>query len=154
MEETTPDFPMSFPSYQSLTSLPSASCTVQRCSAPARGVLTSHPQRTMSAFQTRQPALTVVQSRSRSRSRNRNIGIGTGRESQLRVMEPSSCSNCKTGNTLAKWQTWAQNPKHEIRRTQILQAKQIQNQNDQKQFVLEYPCKPGLSRHRFEHLNF
>jgi hypothetical protein len=30
-------------------------------SAPARGVLTSHPQRTMSAFQTRLPVLTVVQ---------------------------------------------------------------------------------------------
>ena len=40
--------------------------------APARGVLTTHPQRTMSAFQTRQPALTVVQSRSRSRSKSRN----------------------------------------------------------------------------------
>ena len=44
-----------------------------------------------------------------------------------------------TRNTLAKWQTWAQNPKHEIRRTQILQAKQIQNQNDQKQPVFKYP---------------
>ena len=35
--------------------------------APAPGVLTSHPQRIMSAFQTQQPASTVVQSRSRSR---------------------------------------------------------------------------------------
>jgi hypothetical protein len=40
-------------------------------------------------------------------------------------------------NTLAKWHTWAQNPKHEIRRTQILQAKQIQNQNDQKTVCLQ-----------------
>ena len=52
-------------------------------------------------------------------------------------------------NTSAKWQTWAQNPKHEIRN-----SKQIQNQNDQKQFVFKDPCKSGLSRHRFEHLNF
>jgi hypothetical protein len=29
--------------------------------------------------------------------------------------------NCR--NTLAKWQTWDQNPKHEIRRTQVLRAK-------------------------------
>jgi hypothetical protein len=49
-----------------------ASCSDVLASAPARGVLTSHPQRTMSAFQTRQPALTVVQSRSRSRSKSRN----------------------------------------------------------------------------------